>query len=384
MLFNKPGVAVNAFVDKIEEYQSRGLYLKDVEMNNTKSKIREIVVLNRIVGGKLKPVVDTAGSVLQIDKITDQYGHYKYTILSDYKIVLGKIVSEIPKQYQRRFGTLFIPKELYDWRHCKEPISKFIRYGNTEGDYIRSRNSDAMNHQNRGVVALRIDGVEGISISNLQIKGVENMGRPGSYDVYYTGSKDGGHSAQSGYEPNIGYMGADVRAIGLYAVKNFRLSTMTIEDLKSLYGKSIAVEVEGTSSDGAIVDTSVHRISAYTKSDLKRGPSRNANVPIGCGFKVGSRAKTVGLYNVRVEDVTGGSPWVKTIKYSIHNNDTRIQTGSHISTDSVWDKKAKLGGFSTLWVIVIVVVILLVFWFMYASGSKKGEIERDSVEEEKL
>jgi len=112
-------------------------------------------MLNKIVGGKLKPVIDSFG--LQINKIMDQYGRYKYTILSDYKITLAKILSTIPNKYKKSFRSFFIPIELYDWMHSDKFITKYIKYGLLEGDYIKTRNSDTMNRQNNGVIALLLD-----------------------------------------------------------------------------------------------------------------------------------------------------------------------------------------------------------------------------------
>ena len=294
LLFNKPSVAVNEFSENIEEYKSKNITIINVEIHNTTAKIKEIVVLNHIIDGKLKPIVDTAGSVLQIDKITNNDGCYKYNIISDYKLTLSKIVRELPIEQQKHYGTLYIPEELYHWSRSNLPLSEFLGE-----NYTRTRNSDTMNHMNKGVNAIRVDGVDRLNIHDLIIKNTTNRGEHGIYDVKYHGAADGGHFKQSGIEPNLGYMGADVRAIGLFSVSNFHLTDILIENTISYYGKSIGIDVQGVSKG-------INSLSKVEVNDILASSdhSNNTNKPFSCGIRGGRNVKAE-LIDTKVNNKKG-------------------------------------------------------------------------------
>jgi len=336
LLFNRPDVAVNSFAETEIEYKSRGLMVKDVEINGTVGHIREIVALNRMVKDndklKMKVIVGPGGNILQIDKITDEKGHYKYSILSDYKITFGKVVSELPDEHQKHFTTrtaLHMPAELYNWIKGDKPLEHYIVMNKyvekaKEGEFVRSRNSDAMNHHNRGVTAIRIDGVLNASFVNVKVLNTRNDGEHGNYDRYYFGAKDGGHVDQSGNEPNLGFMGADTRAVGLFAVRNVIFDGLEIDGVTSKNGKSVGIDIQSQSFDVKILNSKLDNIVAYQDNKLKEGPSHNTNQPMACGIQVGPNTINTVLNNVVVGVVKTGSIWARSTKFNIQNDSTII------------------------------------------------------------
>lgn len=353
LLFNKPSVAVNAFTESVDEYVSKNISLNDVQIDNTICKVREIVVLNRRVKGELKPVVDTAGSILQIDKIVDKDGRYKYSILSDYKITLSEAVHNLDAEHQKHFGTLYIPKELYHWIRSDLSINKFIKYGHKDGQYVRTRNSDTMNHVNKGVNAIRIDGVENIYLYNVGITNTINKGESGIDDIVYYGSKDGGHVKQSGNEPNKGYMGADTRAIGLFSVKNFKLEAIGVDHVTSYNGKSIGIDLQG-SSDGFY-----NKLDHVSVNDI-------VSDTFACGIRVGPHISV----NLNLTDVDSGNFDPKSTSYIIDNNNVSI-TNEPYGTQKInpWG--------DLLWGLFIIFLLVIVFYVLYTLYQNMQKNEYD-------
>ena len=318
ILHHRSGVAVNNFLEEVKEYKTKDIYLHDVKINNTKAKVIEIVALAKKQESSYKNLVDVAGSVLQIDNIVHSNGNYKYTILSDYKITLAKYVNRLSADRRKHYGTLHIPNEICKWSVSGYSIARFLQ----NDAYKRVRNGDSMHHQQKAVLAIRMDGVDGLILDQVTITNTFNYGGHGVYDVYYTGKNDGGHPSQSGNEPNMGYMGADVRAIGLFCVKNFIINKTQIKKVISHYGKSVGIDIQGD-SNGSVLDSGVSYVLACATNKLNQGLAKNTNIPFGCGIRVGVGAG-VDLVKTSVIKVSGGSVWVKSYKYLINNNDSNI------------------------------------------------------------
>ncbi len=351
LLFNKPSVAVNSFTEQVDTYVSQNVSLHDVKIDNTICKIKEIVVLNHMVEDKLKAIVDTAGSVLQIDKIVNKDGTYKYSILSDYKMTLSNEVRTLTPEYQKHFGTLYIPEELYNWSQSDLPITKFIKYGQKNGCYVRTRNSDTMNHMNKGVLGLRVDGVDGLYLHNVEITNTTNKGESGIDDVIYYDSSDGGHVEQSGNEPNRGYLGADARAIGLFSVKNINFSHVDIKNVTSYYGKNIGIDLQGR-SDGQFDSVYVD----YLKSEYKNYDK------LVCGIRVGKNV------NMEFKETFVSNFHIPNgILYIINNNNTTIT-----------QKNEFLDEFDLTWWFIIcfflVIFILILLYYVIKNNTQTKKI----------
>ncbi len=325
ILHHHSGVAVNSFLENVEEYKTKNIYLHEVNIKNTRANVTEIVALAKrvvVVPGvdKTPPIftyknlVDVAGSILQINKILHSDGRYKYTIISDYKISLAKYVNRLPQERRKHYGTLFIPDEICKWAASGDSISRYLE----SGDYRRVRNGDSMNHQQKAVLAIRMDGVAGVVLNKVNITETFNHGKDGIYDKYYVSSKDGGHPSQSGNNPNLGYTGADARGIGFFCVNGFVLNDVNIKKVVSHYGKSVGIDIHGKSI-GSILNSNVSYILAGAASKLEYGPTKNTNVPFACGVSVAMESQT-NLTKVHVSKVSGGSVWIKSIKFKINNN----------------------------------------------------------------
>jgi hypothetical protein len=154
ILHHHTGVAVNGFVEVVEDYKTQDIFLKDVIIENTRANVTERVVLAKKMQVKnsnydgaveYKNLVGTTGDILQIDEIMDQNGCYKGSISDDYKIYLAKYVNKLPAKLRRHYNTLFIPDEIVEWAESGNSISQYI-HGK---DYKRLRNGDFMNHQQK-------------------------------------------------------------------------------------------------------------------------------------------------------------------------------------------------------------------------------------------
>ena len=377
ILHHHSGVAVNNFVESVEEYKTKDIYLNEVNIKNTKANVTEIVALAKktlIKGEKgeikttYKNLVDTAGSILQIDKILYSNGRYKHTILSDYKICLAERVNQLPLERRKHYGTLFIPDEICEWAASNRSISPYFR----GGEYKYVRNGDSMNHQQKGVLAIRMDGVDGLVLNKVSVTETINHGKDGMYDQNYVNGKDGGHSSQSGSDPNLGYTGADARGVGLFCVKGFVISDLSIQGVVSHYGKSIGVDVCGQ-SNGSIYNSSVSNILAGASSKIEYGPSKNTNVPFACGVSVSLNSRA-NLVKIDVTKVSGGSVWVRSSKFKINNNSSNI---SNLEIRKLALPEPNRDSRIVMWTFLFIIVLVLVACLVYAFYRNRRYTKKD-------
>ena len=107
------------------------------------------------------------GDVLNIEKLQDNEGKYKGSLLSDAQIILAKPSYTGPK------GTNNITQEVVNWAEGKEPYEKISNFVKSDGKFYYVGGGDSMNHIMKGNIGLFISGGlnikgEHITINNIQ------------------------------------------------------------------------------------------------------------------------------------------------------------------------------------------------------------------------
>jgi len=134
------------------------------------------------------------------------------------------------------FGT-FISSELIEW------ASGNSNFPSACADFVC--NADNMLHQNKGVIGLRMDGIEEALIIGLSISNMSNESPLVSNAcASYTGPNDGG---LSGTIQDEGGMGTDVRGISVANGDALVIGRSSLDSLHSWYGDTVGLDLIGAS-----------------------------------------------------------------------------------------------------------------------------------------
>ena len=181
IVVNRVGVAVGPFIDRSAfepEKATRDVVIEDVQIYGTCGNIHEVVFLTGSgpdVAGGMSNLDDTSDPATRMsvhnamDDLRSAFAQY-----SDCK---GPGVSGVAEFAAMRamgmMGTFKATCEWSDWYESTE-----IPYSDT--DMTPVCNADAMNHKQKGVFGLFMQGVEGAIVKDVTVEGVVNHGALGS------------------------------------------------------------------------------------------------------------------------------------------------------------------------------------------------------------
>ena len=247
MVLNVVRVAVNDFLkERPSEDKNPGnkdIFINKLVINNISSTPVEIIALNatpntgdNAYGGRVQ--VGPVGDVLNIEKLQDNEGKYKGTLLSDAQIILAKPSYTGPK------GTNNITQEVVNWAEGKEPYEKISNFVKSDGKFYYVGGGDSMNHIMKGNIGLFISGGlnikgEHITINNIQSNG-NNVGVSNLKPIKWREDKKKGLNSHS---------------LLLTASKNIQItnSKNRIQHAYSEFGKSYKINIINTNNPNSIV-----------------------------------------------------------------------------------------------------------------------------------
>ncbi len=256
ILINRKGMAVLGLQDKYElDKFSHNIYLENVNIDNIHGVVKETVGLsnpNEVVGSGYSSGFVQNGPVGEVFQITESFdikandnvfsydSTYKGNVMSDMHLALVRWSNEVfpdadpalVEYYnQGRLGTLNIDPSLvplaYPGTSAPQKTMRFIG------------NGDSMFHTQKGIFGLRIDGVDGLKLKNVNVCNIKNYGEAGSeLPGPYVGGTDGGHPDQGSM---IGYTGADTYGIATSSVLKKSLNLVKVTGVYSKYGSSYGI-----------------------------------------------------------------------------------------------------------------------------------------------
>lgn len=297
MLFNKFGAAVGApLASQPETFDAENVFLSDIKIENVRTTVVEIPAATALggAGGPHGPVqVDGIGAVVQyMNQYTDDDGGtqglraadgtYSGTPLSDLQFAFAQLslANLLPDGSQNPvFGTLSIHKDAVDWATDGTGKKLLVRYGDanlsspdadnvveklklyaadgttpvldsddgvTPIEYGLRYNGDSMHHtgSEKGLIAIRMDGVQSALLENVRIEDSCASGALGGGT--YIGSTDGGHGGQGDY---VGYGGTWATGVRLSGCKTVQMSNVEIVNTDSLNGPAHGVIIAGGTTD---------------------------------------------------------------------------------------------------------------------------------------
>ena len=169
-------------------------------------------------------------------------------VTSDNDTYIGNVLSECQlfiaehgEELALCRSNLHTAKGLIEWRNTKDmKLSDIMKVYN----YNYICNGDSMHHLNKGVFGIKIDGGSNITISNVQIKNINNESRLGST---IAGPYIYSHKGQS--KISKGYTGCHARGISISSCNNIKLNSVTIDQINSDNGNSVGIDIFNSSDN---------------------------------------------------------------------------------------------------------------------------------------
>jgi len=200
------------------------LNLTKVTVKKLKLKTDEVVSFQ--AGGR--PVMGPAGDVLQVFRIRDDDGNYVPNVLSEAQLAMGRLrlahAGEDEEETFRLFGATNIPAEVIAWANGTKTWDEMI----SDVDAVFVCQKDAMTHHNKGIVGVRIEYYNEVSLSDVQVRKVENVGR----------SSNVSHCLGDEFT----YKGNDARGFSMSHVSQAHMGDITVQSVKSTFGFAYGVE----------------------------------------------------------------------------------------------------------------------------------------------
>jgi len=304
MIFNALGIAVNAPLkdrNTPKANESNSLYMKCVSINDIKTNINEILVLQR--EGKI--MTAPSGAVFQFmiaHTNVDGKWYYKSNSLADLQIELVNLLNLNP-HLKKYLGNFNLDQGLLEWKN--NPESYFVHDNNKlvgksgleDYTYNVVGNGDSMFHVNKGTFGIRIDGLNTGLIDNLTISNVSTISKEGSL---LAGNYRKSHPKQNQLE---GYHGHHMYGINLNASNDVTLSNVSLKNITSKYGLSHGINVSGESVKIKVIDTIVDNVEC-SQIPFDETKSLFPNLPVNArGLFVNTKCdlgvKDLGLANIK-------------------------------------------------------------------------------------
>lgn len=244
IIINRFGAAVGGIgADGFGNIPSDDVEIKNVDIFNLTVDVREIAALFK----SGTPIRGFSAELFQIERTSSDIqdfsnNFYIGNALSDAHLTLAKYKNEVDVN----LGRLNIPDELVDWgtsislSGTKLSLANaIVNAGVDLNEYSLQLNGDHQFHVVKGPIGIRIDFVENLSIRNVNIDNLVNIGPPGS-DLRgdYNDFESGGHPGTS----NLGgYEGNFVRGISYVKSSGVEVQNILITRLSSVNGGDISV-----------------------------------------------------------------------------------------------------------------------------------------------
>ena len=267
VVLHSKGVAVHDFQqpEKGLVYQSN-VYLKKVCVKDLKARVDEVVAISLEDGEGAQ--VDTAGAVLQINRITDSNGRYSGNALSDLQIYLA----ELSHQLDITLGTLNITSDIVEWSKGVDTISDLLSMG-----YVYQLNVDSMFHINKGVIGYRFGGVKNLRMKDCYLDQIQNKGYLGNETL------EPYHMNGSDY-----YTGAQSIGVSISCCKNIKIKRSKLRNIKSDHGDSTGIDIMNSSKQIKLYDINISKLRAGKGCCKEYKHNKRNYYPWSVGIKIKS------------------------------------------------------------------------------------------------
>lgn len=242
ILVKNKGFAVNEFIGPSEDIRAEDIFLHKVKIRGIKGRVDEIIGISSKDGKGVQ--VDVAGAVFPILNVTDKYGKYAGTKLSDLQIYLAEL--------NNKLGKNSISEDIINWSKNGTNIQNLLSSG-----YKYKCNGDAMFHVQKGILAFRFDAIKNLYLSKCEFVDIVNLGRLGNKKA------DGNYAHSHDLSKRIGYTGCDTIGINISFCENVYL--------EKIYGKQIFSKNGDAVGINSIFDSKYIYMRDIYLTDIKAG-----------------------------------------------------------------------------------------------------------------
>lgn len=217
---HKSGVAIGGHGNTSQKnHYGFHITLRNVSIHNLVGNVDEKI---SFVDKNKKVIRDISGQIIDLDLFLNE---------KEWNPLLEVQIQSIEwlKTFPDFISTLYIPQELINL--YKNDFSTIEHYIQTELTPKFGR--DVMIHINKGVIGLRLDGVNIVDIQKLYIENIQNI----STDIVPNNS----NLIQSNMEDNTKYVGNDTVSFCLNNVYNVKVNEIEINDIYSKSGSTFGI-----------------------------------------------------------------------------------------------------------------------------------------------
>ena len=240
-LVKNKGVAVNEFESSGQKVEN--VFLRKVNVEKLKCRVDEVICLTQKNGKGA--VNDVAGAVLQIDKIKDQNGVYKGTVLSDLQLYLA----ELSLNLNMPLGKSNISQDIIDWAKSGQSIDILLNKG-----YKYKSGGDSMQHLAKAAISYRFDAIQNLSLEKCSFYKIKNYACLGNEDCPTK------HDASK----RKYYSGNNVTGINISYCSEVEIYKFNGEKLFSKDGDATGINVIFNSKNVRLVNVKLSNIKAGT------------------------------------------------------------------------------------------------------------------------
>jgi hypothetical protein len=247
--------------------------------------------------------------------------YYSGSVLSNVQVELTRVKKNIDDASgdSSYLGTLNIHEGIIEW---KDDATKYFGYDEANssvqlfdnGDspvlidgnavvYQIKCNGDSMFHVNKGVIGLRVDGANTLSLSDCSISNIENVGESGSL---LCGAYEQSHPAQN--STLVGYTGAQTFGVTLSAVNNVSMKNLQITNVSSANSRSVGIMIQSASTNTEVCNPIIGNVvsTAAFSGEINTLPNGDISA---CGLSVTSDCKNVCLRNLDITGISDQRPY---------------------------------------------------------------------------
>lgn len=303
-LVNPFGVAVDGFPHTpADAVRSEDIVFHNVRVYDQKAFINEVPAIS--VGGVA--AIDPVGAVFQIRNLnpltgepvtisstTDYYARYTGNPVANAQAFVAKAKAngefDGSNLSTKRVN---IPANVLAWVEGARGYRTLTQAG---VEYVC--NGDSMFHVNKGVIAFKIDGATGVTMTGTSVSGLENLGEAGS-------SMCGDYSDGVSHPKStlLGYGGAEVRGYTFAGSHDVTVMRSSASGLWSAHGSAIGFDVMTDSSEIHLYQDSISGVSAGMGGP--NPPSSPTAAPRAIGFHAGAESGYVEIVRGCATDMWG-------------------------------------------------------------------------------
>lgn len=332
ILFNKVGIAINEFGCCTPQIKddikfSKNIIIDKVKIDGLIMDPRELVGLKNSKGDMQR---DFSGNIIILPTKKWYEGFNNFDIYSPFyhpdgfydKLLLLQVLTSLLSEKDPSFkGNANIDKS----------VIKYVTRGNVSfhsivGDNFKTyRNADIMNHVMKGLVAIRLDFTQNITISDTKITNILNISKLGLTNDYLGNYTDGkssenpnhrGHPKSSNLD--YGYTGNAVRGISSIFSTNVSIRNNLVSNLRSTCGSVLGIDIQKGNDKILVKNNLINTLVAQCKGVVPYKGEYNTNpVPIVAGVFIRRNNQEVNITNTQVSNIFGCGTADKVLDQSV-------------------------------------------------------------------